>query len=51
MTTIDITKPEDKYVIDGWNKLMSFESYLDVLAQRKEYAYIEKSSEINKYPQ
>ena len=37
MITIDITPLEEKYIKDGWDKLMSYESYLSILQQREVY--------------
>ncbi len=35
--TIDITSVKDKYVLEGWDKLVSFEDYLSILAQRAHF--------------
>lgn len=34
MKTIDITPLEDKYIFDGWDKLVSFEDFLNIQKQK-----------------
>jgi hypothetical protein len=37
MKTIDITPLEDKYIFDGWDKLVSFEDFLKIQGQRANF--------------
>lgn len=35
--TIDITPLKDGYILDGWDKIMSYESFLDVQRQKANF--------------